>query len=514
MKSLKDETYARAVLSHFCDGADVFIHAILKACTAIELLELIALSTQKADKTIDELFMRGTALWGRTVNNKTFDNYRVSREKWKQNANFFPELFGDDAEKYLLCQPCDWIISPQDEEWPEQLNDLAIRSDWAPPLCLRGIGNKNIFKGCSSPLAVVGSREINEYGRSIAYNLAKNAAKAGHLVVSGGACGADAAAHWGAADACKASGGSGKIGRTVAVFAGGLSNMGPKSNDRLFSQIEECGGALISEHANGVVPLARRFLLRNRIIAALAGTVAVAQARYRSGALNTAGWAQEMNRIIVAAPGAINSPYNTGCNRLILEGKANLLFSQDDISDFCHPAHEFCCDSDCSSERDSSNISNDNSHIDSPDGKSCDKFCSNSEFENHADAKNARNAKQTAKETEIKSGKNLAKNTQDLICATPEEKGILKVAIELKKQNAPISADNIFAFIRSSNSSNSSSKKAKNNSSSKNEKAHKLKEPVAKINNIAQIAAILGRLESKNLISFNEKGAAQIIIKP
>ena len=155
MKSLKDETYARAVLSHFCDGADVFIHAILKACTAIELLELIALSTQKADKTIDELFMRGTALWGRTVNNKTFDNYRVSREKWKQNANFFPELFGDDAEKYLLCQPCDWIISPQDEEWPEQLNDLAIRSDWAPPLCLRGIGNKNIFKGCSSVLEFI-----------------------------------------------------------------------------------------------------------------------------------------------------------------------------------------------------------------------------------------------------------------------------------------------------------------------------------------------------------------------
>ena len=90
--------------------------------------------------------------------------------------------------------------------------------------------------------------------------------------------GADAAAHRGALDAMRAYG-IGRAGRTVAVFAGGLNHIGPKSNERLFETIISHSGALISELCPGTAPEARRFLIRNRLIAALSSSLIVAQAR-------------------------------------------------------------------------------------------------------------------------------------------------------------------------------------------------------------------------------------------
>ena len=141
--------------------------------------------------------------------------------------------------------------------------------------------------------------------------------------MSGGALGTDAAAHWGAIQAMDEIG-TPLAGRTVAVFAGGLNYIGPKSNERLFETIINHSGALISELCPGTVPEARRFLIRNRLIAALSSTLIVAQARARSGALNTAGWANELNRRVFAVPGDVTMPHNTGCNRLIQEGQASI----------------------------------------------------------------------------------------------------------------------------------------------------------------------------------------------
>lgn len=152
--------------------------------------------------------------------------------------------------------------------------------------------------------------------------------------------GTDACAHWGALDARRADyGAEDGGGRTVAVFAGGLDHIGPHANDNLFACILRNDGALLSESCPETIPEPRRFLLRNRIIAALASSVIVTQARRRSGALNTANWAADLGREVYAAPGTITTPRNAGCNALIRDNKAVILCSVHDIDTICHKAH-------------------------------------------------------------------------------------------------------------------------------------------------------------------------------
>lgn len=230
-----------------------------------------------------------------------------------------------------------WITSPYESEWPQQLDDLSVLTDTPAPLCLWGVGSKNALMSCTAPVSIVGSRNVDSYGRIIAHTLGKTVARQGHTVISGGALGADSAAQWGAVAADEF---SIEAGRTISVMAGGLDYIGPQRNSTLFQRILEYDGAVISELPYQTVPEPYRFLQRNRIIAALGAITIVAQAQHRSGALNTATWAADLNRIVLAAPGNINTPYNTGCNRLIYDGKANILVSARDLDDFCHPPHD------------------------------------------------------------------------------------------------------------------------------------------------------------------------------
>ena len=343
MTMVESDWLARTVLTLAADGPDAFMIACLlgsdqAADLCRNLIELRAPNQAGTDShhdaartRLDERFLKGTARWGRQSSPEDLTRFHKISNSWRRRLTPLLAMDTDQVRTMMTGGGRFWVMTPSDPCWPGQVDDLARRSDWAPPLCLWGQGNPETLICCDRPLAVVGSRTCDEYGRSTAHQLARKAAGEGHLVVSGGAMGTDAAAHWGAL----AAGG----GRTVAVFAGGLLHMGPKRNSRLFENIEADGGALISELPPGTIPEARRFLLRNRIIAALASDIVVAQARHRSGALNTANWGVELGRRVLAAPGRIDQPENTGCNRLIHEGKAELLLSASDIRDICHPAH-------------------------------------------------------------------------------------------------------------------------------------------------------------------------------
>ena len=146
-------------------------------------------------------------------------------------------------------------------------------------------------------VAVVGARACTPYGEHVAAELASGLGDRGWTVVSGGAYGIDAAAHRGALAV---------DGPTVAVLACGVDVAYPAAHDGLLRSVRACG-AVVSELPPGARPTRRRFLDRNRVIAALGRGTVVVEAAIRSGALNTAGHAEELSRTVMAVPGPVTS---------------------------------------------------------------------------------------------------------------------------------------------------------------------------------------------------------------
>jgi DNA processing protein len=135
--------------------------------------------------------------------------------------------------------------------------------------------------------------------------------------------GIDAAAHEGALD-----GG----GPTVVVGAGGLDHPYPPEHVPLFERLVDEGGALLTEANDCDEPLSRRFLQRNRLVAALVQAVVVVQAPARSGALSTAAWAKRLERTVFAVPGAPWDPRAAGCIALLRSGATVCTCAQDLLS--------------------------------------------------------------------------------------------------------------------------------------------------------------------------------------
>lgn len=209
------------------------------------------------------------------------------------------------------------LITPDDKDWPEQLNDLA-----APPIGLILKGNFNALH--QSSLAIVGTRNPTSYGARIAGEFAAGFADREWAIVSGGAYGIDSYAHKGALIA---------EGVTVAVVASGIDINYPAGNTRLFAEICE-SGAMVTEFMPGHKALPNRFLTRNRLIAALSKATLVVEAAFRSGSLRTARDAAEIFRPVMAIPGPITSPTSEGCHRLIGERAAEIVTSVADAVEF------------------------------------------------------------------------------------------------------------------------------------------------------------------------------------
>ena len=341
------ETVSRAVLTAAINGADALMFATLKGSDSAEALAATLMSAARHEtmpaatrKALDGCFATGLSRLGRKVQPEAMRAFHTALNGWIRRLRTLPGSSMDELAERMTDGGGMWIIAPHSPYWPHQLDDLVTRKDWAPPLCLWGLGDPESLVCCDSPLAIVGSRAADDYGCTVAQELAAQAAADGHLVVSGGAMGIDAAAHLGALAAVPpGSGATIPPGRTVAVFAGGLHHIGPQRNRRLFERMRRQGGALISELCPDVIPESHRFLLRNRLIAALASSVVVVQARPRSGALNTARWASDLNRQLYAVPGPITSPRNAGCNSLIHTGMAMIISSMRCIDEICHTAH-------------------------------------------------------------------------------------------------------------------------------------------------------------------------------
>lgn len=188
-----------------------------------------------------------------------------------------------------------------------------------PPSCLRlrgslgGVGIRRV--------ALVGSRQSDDYGLEVAWTMARTLARAGVSVISGGAEGVDSAAHRGALKAG---------GHTTVVLGSGMDQLYPASNRELFEQVVAQGGALVSEYDDDFQATSWSFPKRNRIVAGLSEAVVVVRARERSGALNTAKWARQLGVSLFAVPGDVRSELSVGPHTLLRQG-ARLVASAEDL---------------------------------------------------------------------------------------------------------------------------------------------------------------------------------------
>lgn len=195
------------------------------------------------------------------------------------------------------------FLCPGDVEWPGQLDDLGD----ARPVGLWVRGRASLRMWALRSVAVVGARACTEYGAHMAASLAGDLAERGWVVVSGGAYGVDGAAHRGVL---------GTGGATVAVLACGVDRPYPRGHTQLINRIAE-QGLVIGELPPGDHPTPSRFIVRNRVIAALTRGTVVVEAAHRSGSLVTARAAQRLGRHTMGVPGPATSGLSAGVHALL-----------------------------------------------------------------------------------------------------------------------------------------------------------------------------------------------------
>jgi DNA processing protein len=217
-----------------------------------------------------------------------------------------------------------WIV-PGDKAWPTRLADLdhvpTSNGATGSPLGLWVRGAGNLAALTDRSVAIVGARDCTAYGAEQAAEIAADAGSAGFAVVSGAAFGVDACAHRGALAA---------MAPTIAVLACDAGTSYPRAHTALLQRIAE-EGLVVSEQSPGRAPTKGRFLARNRLIAALTGGTVVVEARRRSGALSTLGWADQLGRVTMGLPGPVTSQQSVGVHEAIRDGKALLVGSGTDV---------------------------------------------------------------------------------------------------------------------------------------------------------------------------------------
>jgi DNA processing protein len=308
------DRYSRAALSFLADPGDPVMGALLRSVPPAELLAAAVSGLPDAGSALARSGWSGGG--PAPVTGPVADR---AVERWRMRLPEVPpgsRLAAWERTGYRL-------VGPGDAEWPTQLDDLG--DDRPVVLWLRG--RADLRFACLRSVSVVGSRAASAYGTHVGTELAAELAGHGWTVISGGAYGIDACAHRGAL----AVGGC-----TAAVLASGLSFGYPKGHDELFGAIS-AAGVMVSECPPERAPTRPGFLVRNRVIAALSRGTVVVEAALRSGAINTARHAHELNRPVMAVPGPVTSEQSAGCHELIRNGGATCVTSASDVIEMVAP---------------------------------------------------------------------------------------------------------------------------------------------------------------------------------
>lgn len=210
------------------------------------------------------------------------------------------------------------VLSYLSPQYPKLLSECGADS----PALLYYKGNASL--DAPRMIAMVGTRNISEYGKERCAQLVEELKKYNATVVSGLAYGVDYHAH----TACLQH----QI-PTIGVLGHGLDRIYPPTHRDLAKRMLNCGG-LLSEFTSKARLGAENFPRRNRIIAGLTQATIVVETADQGGSIITARAAASYSREVFAVPGRVGDPMSVGCNWLIKKNTAMMLESVADLAEF------------------------------------------------------------------------------------------------------------------------------------------------------------------------------------
>jgi DNA processing protein len=318
---IDDERTARAALSRLMEPQDAAGLALVSVAGAVDALRIATGQLASGPKLEQDV----TTVLAENSGASSWPGMSAALKRW---APRIPDL-APERDLATMRRMGGRMIIPSDGLWPRQLAVLGIHE----PICLWWRGLEQEVPPAAKSIAIVGSRDSTSYGAAVTGDLAYSLAQRGFTIISGGAYGIDAHAHRAALA------GAGDAIPTIAVMAGGVDRFYPSGNEDLLRAVAN-QGAVFAEVPPGSAPTRYRFLQRNRLIAALASVTVVVEARWRSGALNTAHHAESLGRAVGAVPGSVHSANSAGCHRLIREGGAVCVTDAGEIAELASPSGE------------------------------------------------------------------------------------------------------------------------------------------------------------------------------
>lgn len=227
-----------------------------------------------------------------------------------------------ERELLLLKKNNIQFITPYDDSYPK---NLRSNSSFPPVLYIK-TAREGININDYLALSVVSSRQTNQYGKKTIFNLIGNIpalVRNEIAIVSGGAIGGDTYIHEATL--------KNEI-TAISVLGSGLLSLYPKCNERLFENILDAGGILLSHFSLQTQASPVTFPVRNAIVAGISKALLVVQAGKKSGTLITANYALEYGRTVGAVPGQIDDPLMIEANNLIKQGAVCVTSSYDLLS--------------------------------------------------------------------------------------------------------------------------------------------------------------------------------------
>lgn len=251
------------------------------------------------------------------------DQLSLSELKASLKRNFFweesrCEFLLDELSKELDAEKNYHYVFRWENDFPQRLKSLEDC-----PLVLSYQGSLELLN--RPGIGIVGSRKLrSSVSQWSEIHLSKFLESYPTPIISGAAQGVDQLAHRLAIR---------KSIPTIAFLPCGFSKIYPQSFKKIFQQIIEEQGCILSEYPGNFEVKRFSFHQRNRLIAAQSHLLLVLQAERRSGSLITANVARRIGVDLAALPGDPTDSVFWGTNDLIAEG-AGVLRDRDDLLSF------------------------------------------------------------------------------------------------------------------------------------------------------------------------------------